>query len=64
MTKLAILLGCVAVLFGLFLCFDSFVGFLNGGLMWDFFAVLGVCITLFGAYISVVNWRIMREETN
>ncbi|WP_045391857.1 hypothetical protein [Vibrio rotiferianus] len=64
MTKLAILLGCVVVLFGLFLCFDSFVGFFNGGLMWDFFAVLGVGLILFGAYISVVNWRIMREESN
>ncbi|MCG9657622.1 hypothetical protein [Vibrio mediterranei] len=61
MAKLAILLGCIAVLFGLFLCFDSFA---NGGLMWNFFAVLGICLVPFGAYIAVVNYRIMREETN
>lgn len=61
MAKLAILLGCIAVLFGLYLCFDSVV---NGGLMWNFFAVLGISLVPFGAYIAVVNYRIMREETN
>nr|AKN39210.1 hypothetical protein [Vibrio splendidus] len=49
---------------GLDLCFDSLLGYLNGGLMWDNFAVLGICLIPFGAYIAVVNYRIMREDTN
>ncbi len=64
MAKLAITLGLVTAFLGLYLCFDSFMGYLNGGLMWDFFAVLGACLIPFGVYISAVNWRIMREETN
>ncbi|HIF9093896.1 TPA: hypothetical protein ACX6NR_002870 [Photobacterium damselae] len=61
MAKLAILLGCIAVLFGVFLCFDSFT---NSGLMWNFFTALGIGLVPFGAYIAIVNYRIMREDNN
>lgn len=64
MAKLAVALGLIAALLGLYLCFDSLLGYLNGGLMWDFFAVLGGSLIPFGAYIVVVNYRIMREDTN
>ncbi|NOH31701.1 hypothetical protein [Vibrio mediterranei] len=64
MAKLAIALGLIAALLGLYLCFDSLLGYFNGALMWDFFAVIGSCLIPFGAYIAVVNYRIMREDTN
>lgn len=62
MTRLAITLGLIVAFLGLYLCFDSLLGYYNGGLMRNFFAVLGICLVPFGVYIVVVNYHIMREE--
>ncbi|MGI2995049.1 hypothetical protein [Vibrio alginolyticus] len=47
MAKLAIALGLIVVSLGLYLCLDALLGYLNDGLMWDFFAVLGICLIPF-----------------